>query len=371
MPTTYTIADVDIYDIAALRTFLLTVAPRSARLYSVTYDSPTRSVIVVTNEATVLPTTEALLNDFVRNQYSNMAQEIPLDVEEVAIVSDSSGNGLFPTTSSADGDVIIDTNRTLTRNMYYNNLTVNENVVLNSNGWRIVVVDTLKLFGTIANNGLDAIGITPGASSSQIGTTYLGAGSAGGAGLTAMGPGNPGAPALHSCCGGSGGRGGIASFAAVGGPPGVFRPVMECEGGLRSLSTMPIAFLGRLLSTEPYLQGATGGGSGGCDKGGASVVKSGAGGSGAGFIIIAARKIEGFGKIAANGGNGSSASATGVSNGIGGGGGGGGGCIVIITQTGVPDTITLHVKGGLAGQGVDPGLPGEPGKNGNIFILKV
>ena len=151
----------------------------------------------------------------------------------------------------------------------------------------------------------------------------------------------------------------------------MFIPVQESEGGLRSLSTMPVAFLGRLQSVNPYLMGGTGGASGGCDKGAASNVKSGAGGSGAGLIVIAARNITGTGKITANGGNGSAATVTGTSNGIGGGASGGGGCIVIITQSGVPNTMSLQVSPGTAGVGVDPGLPGEAGKVGNIFVLKV
>lgn len=52
-----------------------------------------------------------------------------------------------------DGTVIISSNTSLTKDMYYNNLTVNNGVTLNANGYRIFVKGTLTLNGTITNTG--------------------------------------------------------------------------------------------------------------------------------------------------------------------------------------------------------------------------
>lgn len=55
----------------------------------------------------------------------------------------------------SDGDVIISSNTSLTRDMYYNNLTVDTGIVLNPDGYAIYVLWTLTLTGTakIARNG--------------------------------------------------------------------------------------------------------------------------------------------------------------------------------------------------------------------------
>jgi len=55
-----------------------------------------------------------------------------------------------------DGDVTISVNTTLARDMYYNNLTVNVGVTLNTNGFKVYVKATLTnsgTIGTIGNNG--------------------------------------------------------------------------------------------------------------------------------------------------------------------------------------------------------------------------
>ena len=51
--------------------------------------------------------------------------------------------------SGEDGDVTVTTNTNLSEDMYYNNLTVNSGVVLNPNGWRVFVKNTLNLTGDL------------------------------------------------------------------------------------------------------------------------------------------------------------------------------------------------------------------------------
>lgn len=55
-----------------------------------------------------------------------------------------------------DGNVTVSSNTTITSDMYYNNLTVNSGVILNTNGFRIFVK------GTLTNNGFIGIGIPNG-----------------------------------------------------------------------------------------------------------------------------------------------------------------------------------------------------------------
>lgn len=55
--------------------------------------------------------------------------------------------------SGIDGDVVIATNTTLYRDMYYNNLTINSGRTLNTNGFRVFVKEKLTVMGTIGANG--------------------------------------------------------------------------------------------------------------------------------------------------------------------------------------------------------------------------
>ena len=62
--------------------------------------------------------------------------------------------------TGSDGDATISSNTTLTADMYYNNLTVNANVVLNTGGYRLFVKNLLQL-----GNG-SVVGFTTGSSAS-------------------------------------------------------------------------------------------------------------------------------------------------------------------------------------------------------------
>ena len=62
--------------------------------------------------------------------------------------------------TGSDGDVTISSNTTLTADMYYNNLTVNASVVLNTAGYRVFVKNLLVL------GNASVIGFTTGSSAS-------------------------------------------------------------------------------------------------------------------------------------------------------------------------------------------------------------
>ncbi len=55
----------------------------------------------------------------------------------------------------SDGDITISENTLLTRDMFYNTLTVNEGITLSTKGYRIFVKETFTNNGTIENNGGD------------------------------------------------------------------------------------------------------------------------------------------------------------------------------------------------------------------------
>lgn len=82
----------------------------------------------------------------------------------------------------SDGDVTISSNTTLTRDMFYNDLTVNATFTLNTGSYRIFVKGTLTNNGTIARNGNNGGNGGNGGDGSYIGPTAGTAGTAGSAG---------------------------------------------------------------------------------------------------------------------------------------------------------------------------------------------
>jgi hypothetical protein len=108
----------------------------------------------------------------------------------------------------SDGNVIISSDTTLTRDMFYNNLTIESGKVLNTNGYRVFVKGVLINKGTIRNNGSNASGYT-GASGGAKGTTNGG----GNGGNGSVGNGKSGQKAFNSLsnAGGNGGNAGMSS----------------------------------------------------------------------------------------------------------------------------------------------------------------
>ncbi len=77
---------------------------------------------------------------------------VPSDFETFDVIPDSIyGSGM-------DGNITISTNTTLTRDMYYNNLTINPGIVLNTAGYRVFVRNNLAMAATSTNQGDTKIG---------------------------------------------------------------------------------------------------------------------------------------------------------------------------------------------------------------------
>lgn len=300
----------------------------------------------------------------------------------------------------SDGDVTISSPTTLTRNMYYNNLTVND--VLTTDGYRIFVKNTLAGNGTIkfpdGDRGTNAgagNGTTGGGSGGQGGNANNqarplvntpGAGGGGGGAGTLLGAGNQG-----NGSGGSGGAGGNGG--GKGGDGGTGNNTTG--GGLGQGGVVDA----RLGSTPAGVQannganGATGptdggnpgraGGNGGNGLNG----QIGANGTGSGNNTAMqafglsrmdaynlmdptpygffARRIPGAngGKGGSGGGANTGGSSAGRRSGAGGGGGGAGasGGPVWIAARVWNGTFTIMAKGGNGGNGSDGAPPNSVG----------
>jgi hypothetical protein len=228
----------------------------------------------------------------------------------------------------SDGDVTIDSETELSRDMYYDDLTLGPGVTLASGGFRIFVAGTLT-FGesaTIARDGWPGSGLEGGSG--------LGAGTLGGSGSGGSGSGGPSGEGVGNSLGGDGGDG-------AGGPSGGHTfPPLASEGGVGIFRNAVGALGGRSLDGD-RIRGGAGGSSGGAGAGG---------GSGGGVVVVAARQIvlSGFtARIAADGGDGGE-----------GGGGGGGGVVVVVSTGPEPAGMTLSAQGGDGKLGSEDGSPG-------------
>ena len=103
----------------------------------------------------------------------------PTDFESFDVIPDSIyGSGM-------DGNVTISSNTTLTRDMYYNNLTINDDVHLDTAGYRVFVRNSLMLSNTASEQATCSLGRKGAAASAGTlkgGTTGNATDSVGGAG---------------------------------------------------------------------------------------------------------------------------------------------------------------------------------------------
>lgn len=267
----------------------------------------------------------------------------PVEEDKTAVAG-----GLALYGDGSDGDVTIAADTTPTRDMFYNNLTINATKVLTPYNGRLFVKGTLINNGIISANGIDAVGGSGGGS--------VGMGSAGADGKeTDLGQDGDNSDATTATqLGGSGGDGGDnGAFSGGNGGGGAAAPATLA----RSVAVH--------VDKVRYWGAGRGGGSGASDGGGGGgAERTGAGGGGAGFTYIFARHIVNNGTIRANGGKGSASTSTGDS---GGGGGGGGGPIVMVYQTATWGTEVAN--GGIGGAGTGTGDAGQNGGDGVIIKI--
>lgn len=269
--------------------------------------------------------------------------------------------------TGVDLSATIAANTTMTRDMYYEDLTVNVGATLNTGGYRVFVSDTLTLNGNISYNGNS--GTTGGLGGLALTANTVGGGSAGGtSGNAGSNGGNAGAAAANTsmgAIGGSGGQGGGGVGSGLPGLPGAISVVPAANGGTQVFNDIMRAILGRDV-TGTRLTGGTGGGGGGGSATGGGGVKGGGGGGGGGVVIVCARTVTGSGAITANGGAGA-AGANGGNQGGGGGGGGGGGVVVLVRCAGDAILQAQSGAGGAGGTGTSPGFAGAGGSLGQTY----
>lgn len=252
----------------------------------------------------------------------------------------------------SDGNATISGTTTLTRDMYYDTLTVTG--TLNTAGYRVHcrTLCDVQNGGIIQNNGGNASGSTAGTAGAA-GT--LAGGTAGGNGGTAAGTAGTNAT---SALGGRGGAGGNGSGGA-GAASGTVTAPTAVSGGARQITMTTGALLG---STYGRLNGGSGGGGGGGDG-----TAGGGGGGGGGLVLICARQLRqrSGSTIRALGGNGANAAA----GNRGGGGGGGGGVVLLTYDVLVENAGTTSVAGGTKGLKAGTGTDGADGAVGLVLRM--
>lgn len=208
--------------------------------------------------------------------------------------------------SGSDGSVTLSSNTTLTSDKFYFNLTLNSNVILNTNGYRLFVKNILTLnngsiIGVFANSGYDTtIGFD--------GSGSIAGGGAIGQGVTNSLGGNSATQTATAPSVSSGGTGDKTTQSGY-----WYQPFQAVKGyAVTATQTTPL-----------FLKGGAGGTSG----------------SGGGVLLVCSRyistPISGNGSFVAKGTSGS-------------GGGGGGVVLVISTHATLPSEITTDVTGGTS-----------------------
>lgn len=270
-----------------------------------------------------------------------------------------------------DGDLTVTGTTTLTRDTFYNNLTISATGVVKPAGWRLHVLGTLTIEsgGTINDDGTSNTTSNPltGLGSRGALNAASGGGSAGGnASVGSAGGANSVCSPNTSFVLPNGGAGGNAG-ANAGGAGGV-ATTYNAQTSLNVpwlCLTAGFAF-GRGSSANVY-NGGAGGGGGASATGGTF---GGGGGVGGGGVWVAAKTINNAGRISANGGNGANASG-GAGNAGGGGGGGGGYAIVIYQSTTGSGVGTVQANAGTGGTGLGTGANGAAGVAGIARTLKM
>jgi len=256
--------------------------------------------------------------------------------------------------NGSDGDVTLNSSTTLTRDMFYNNLTVSNDVVLKTNNYRIFVRDTLTNNGIIDNSGAD--GTTGGATTTAAGNGSLRGGGYGGK----TNDDNPSS--------GSGGAGGGVIFIAA-------RIIDNANGIIRANGGDggdSVACSGANAGGKPGESVSCGlGGDGG--NGGAAGTSPLSGGTVTTASSTPTNLFVGFtgydaGHNEAIGGGAGGGAGRRYNDNCNAGGGGGGGTIWLYYETATWGTE--EANGGTGGTSVD-GDNGEDGSAGSIYKVQI
>lgn len=274
----------------------------------------------------------------------------------------------------SDGSVTISVGTTtLSRDMYYEDLTITSPGVLNPNGYRIFVRGTLSGNGKIQRNGNagqdGSYGSTPSASGGSAlnqGTLHAdlgGGGSGTGGGMNGTSA-NPSYTVIGGVSGGT-----ASSYYTVRAPGSGGTSTRGANYATYLTEKQVFTYLFNPATTSPYSAtqylGASSSGGGGSDwTPDAGSCGGGAGGNG-GLIWICARTVNFTGTFEAIGGAGGAGGSHAYAR-AGGGGGGQGGIVVLIVKTATATGTKILTGGnGGAGAGTSSAGTGTNGSNGN------
>lgn len=301
----------------------------------------------------------------------------------------------------SDGDLTIAANSTttITRDMYYSNLTVNGSLV--TNNWRVFVKNTLSGTGNITsvgNAGTAGSTLTPGTGGATTTGFFLGCGGTDGAsgrpGTTGAGANSTSTPVrdvtFTAGITGKGGDGGSSGAGDAGGTAGTsgLNYGTSTTYGIGTLGSVLDAISSSTTTLNALLRlsvgsSATGGAAGGYRNNGAGGSNGAGGGGGAcgGVVYVAAKTFGGsfnlYGTGGAGGNGGAGVGGTDKAGGGGGGGGGKGGMGIRIYST---DSWagSCNMNGGAAGtggagqgSGAANGNDGTAGANGYCIGVNV
>lgn len=296
----------------------------------------------------------------------------------------------------SDGALTISSGTTtITRDMFYNDLTISSSGKMNTSGYRVHVLRTLDISAAgvdaiFANaqagvrDGTDSVANAQGSGGSgtlsgteTLATSGSGGGN-GGTGGTGAGAQAAAAGGGSNCIGSNGGASGKGGD--VGATAGGASRAVTAFNTTRDLRRLTYECAVIIAGTYTRILGGGGGPGGGSGAGGGAGDNGGGGGgggAGGGLLWLAARTIHcsgstAAGAITARGGNGGvgGLGTGGINRGGGGGGsGGGGGWLILIYRflTGIPATGAADASGGKGGAGANgtgTGLGGNGGAAG-------
>lgn len=272
----------------------------------------------------------------------------------------------------SDNDVEISTSVSLSRDMYYRNLSITASGNLNPSGYRIFVSGALtmasgSIIGRPGEAGNPSLNYGEPGAAQSVGT--LGGGDIGGEGsygpITFPIDGQTGGAPSYSI-GGIGGSGGDGGITLGGLSAGAAFPA--ADGSNLIGASYSLSIRGSIVLYNSRIYGGGGGAGGGGGDGVNPPYIGGGGGSGAGVVMLCANRIAAETGSLINLAGGDGGDGEGLDCG-GGGGGGGGGFICYTNTLASALAWTVELKGGGGGLGFGSGLNGNGGSVGKSFIM--
>lgn len=290
----------------------------------------------------------------------------------------------------SDGTVVISSNTTLARDMFYDVLTIDNGFTLNTGGFRVFCKTSLTNNGTIARDGVaggNATLTTPGTAGTALADGSIKGSVAGLAGAGVRNTNGSNGTSVAKSLGAVGAAGGIGDNTTGADPAGGTAGTKTGTVFNTPRNVMAAYMLYDFLPSGDNLRSSAGSGSGASGDyiGGGNFGAGGGSASPGGIVAIYSKKITNNGTISANGANGGNGgngqSTAGNSGGGGGGGGASSGGVILLVYSSYTNNGTVSVAGGTGGSpgvssfngvlGGGTATAGGNGSTGTIIQLEV